>query len=201
MVDHVKARTGQRARLSRMIPSLIGRLREGGASVHVTGEKMKRFLDALYELHVAAIRPEGFAKAEGMADRAAEATDDSRKNVFDLAIDAVRGTWFAFDKGNGRWSHARLDWISPMRTTYILAGRARGETIVVTPEDLAWEMSNGRASLVAEPVPLYDRAISAALDFLAAHGAASGAASRGERTTSGTHPAAAPAAEGLVTAE
>ena len=46
----VKASTGQRARLSRMIPSLIGRLREGGASVHVTGEKMKRFLDALYEL-------------------------------------------------------------------------------------------------------------------------------------------------------
>ena len=37
--------------------------------------------------------------------------------------------------------------------------------------DLAWEMSNGRASLVAEPVPLYDRAISAALDFLAARGA------------------------------
>jgi hypothetical protein len=146
-------------------------VREGGASVHVTGEKMKRFLDALYELHVAAIRPEGFAKAEGMADGAAEATDDSRKNVFDLAIDAVRGTWFAFDKGNGTWSHARLDWISPMRTTYILAGRARGETIVVTPEDLAWEMSNGRASLVAEPVPLYDRAISAALDFLAARGA------------------------------
>ncbi|MET0205436.1 MAG: DUF1631 family protein [Casimicrobiaceae bacterium] len=167
----VKARTGQRARLSRMIPSLIGRLREGGASVHVTGEKMKRFLDVLYELHVAAIRPEGFAKAESMADRAAEATDDSRKNVFDLAIDAVRGTWFAFDKGNGTWLHARLDWISPMRTTYILAGRARGETIVVTPEDLAWEMSNGRASLVAEPVPLYDRAISAALDFLAARGA------------------------------
>ena len=171
----VKARTGQRARLSRMIPSLIGRLREGGASVHVTGEKMKRFLDALYELHVAAIRPEGFAKADDVeevaAEDAAEATADSHQNVYDLAIDAVRGTWFAFDKGNGRWSHARLDWISPMRATYILAGRARGETIVVTPEDLAWEMSNGRASLVAEPVPVYDRAISAALDFLAARGA------------------------------
>jgi len=179
----VKARTGQRARLSRMIPSLIGRLREGGASVHVSGEKMKRFLDALYELHVAAIRPDAIAKGECAEDtaEAAEATEAteaappstapaSRKNVYDLAIDAVRGTWFAFDKGDGVWSHARLDWISPMRATYILTGRARGEMHVVTPEDLAWEMSTGRASLVAEPVPLYDRAINAALDFVAARG-------------------------------
>jgi len=170
----VKARSGQRARLSRMIPSLISRLRAGGASVQVTGEKMKRFLDALYELHVAAIRSEGNPKV-GFTAAAAEAapssaTPGSRKNVYDLAVDAVRGTWFAFDKGGGKWSHARLDWISPMRATYVLGGRARGETIVVTPEDLAWEMSTGRASLVAEPVPLYERAISAALEFLAARG-------------------------------
>ena len=37
-----------------------------------------------------------------------------------------------------------------------------------TPEELAWKLGNGKASLVVEPVPLFDRAVSAALDTLAA---------------------------------
>ena len=161
----IKARSGQKSRLSRMIPSLIGRLRVGGAAVQVTGEKMKRFLDALYDLHVAAIRPDAVARHE-----AEPGVADAKKNAYDLVLDAVKGTWFVVDRGGGRFTHVRLDWISPMRTIYVLAGRARGDTVVIAPEDLAWEIECGRASLVTEPVPLYDRAISATLDFLAARG-------------------------------
>ena len=190
----LKARSGQKSRLSRMIPTLIARLREGGAAVQVTGEKMKRFLDALYELHVAAIRP---AAQEQQAELP-QADGNERKNVYDLVLDAVKGTWFAFDRGGGRWTHARLDWISPTRSTYILSGRAVGDTTVVVPEDLAWEIDRGRAALVAEPVPLYDRAVSAALDFLAARGGRD----TGPRTEagSGSGTEATDAGTGLVAA-
>ncbi|MEP7276639.1 MAG: DUF1631 family protein, partial [Betaproteobacteria bacterium] len=189
----LKPRSGQKSRLSRLIPTLIGRLREGAAAVQVTGEKMKRFLDALYALHLAAIRPEVVAEqAESLL-----AANDPPKNVYDLVLDAAKGTWFAFDRGGGRWTHARLDWISPMRTTYVLTGRTRNDTTLVVPEDLAWEIERGRASLVAEPVPLYDRAISAALDFLAARGDTHAAAQTEARAESA--PAGVPRAS-LATA-
>ena len=37
-----------------------------------------------------------------------------------------------------------------------------------TPEELAYEISAGQVSLVVEPVPLFDRAVSAALNELGA---------------------------------
>jgi hypothetical protein len=164
----VKARSGQRSRLSRMIPSLVRRLRDGGAAVQVTGEKMKRFLDTLYELHVAAIRPDDARASSIYAGEPVPAAGGAgpMRNTYDLVIDAVVGTWYAIERDDGRWIHARLDWISPARTTYILNGRAAGDTFVVSPEDLAWDIMRRKAALVTEPVPLYDRAISAALDFL-----------------------------------
>ena len=38
---------------------------------------------------------------------------------------------------------------------------------MLTPEELAWEMSAGRVALILEPVPLFDRAMSATLEYLA----------------------------------
>jgi hypothetical protein len=44
----------------------------------------------------------------------------------------------------------------------------RTQAFVFTPEDLAWELGSGRATLVVDPAPLFDRAVSATLDSLAA---------------------------------
>jgi hypothetical protein len=63
---------------------------------------------------------------------------------------------------------ARLSWISPLRSKYLFTTRQRTRAIVVTPEDLAWQLGAGKANLIVEPVPLFDRAVSAALDTLAA---------------------------------
>jgi hypothetical protein len=38
----------------------------------------------------------------------------------------------------------------------------------VSPEELAWQLRDGTARLIVEPVPLFDRAVSSALDQLAA---------------------------------
>jgi hypothetical protein len=58
--------------------------------------------------------------------------------------------------------------------------------IVFTPEDLAWEMSNGKISLILEPVPLFDRAVSATLEYLARHSAVR---NRQEGEAAGSNPA------------
>ena len=99
--------------------------------------------------------------------------------MHDFVNDMVVGTWLAFGK-EGKTTNARLSWVSPLRSKYIFTSRARTKAIVVTPEELAWQLGAGKASLVVEPVPLFDRAVSAALDSLAAkaHGAAAGLSAR-----------------------
>jgi hypothetical protein len=169
----VKPRTGQKSRLSKLIPSLVRGLRSGAAAVDVSDEKIARFLDALYELHIAAIKPEAASSTTPSETRIANGSSPAARplqsrNVYDLVVDVVSGTWFSFDKGGGRWVQARLGWISPTRSTYIFAGRAGSEIITLSPEELAAQMSMCKASLVAEPVPLFDRAVSAALEYLAA---------------------------------
>jgi len=166
-----KERTGQKARLSRMVPSLVRGLRAGAAEVGISGERMKRFLDALYALHIAAIKPPGAAAredadAEPRAARCAPPPrDDGIANPDDVVADLAPGTWFTFDK-DGAKRQAQLLWISPARATYLFATRS-AEVFAFTPEELAWDLSAGHIALVLEPVPLFDRAVSATLDYLA----------------------------------
>jgi hypothetical protein len=87
----------------------------------------------------------------------------------------VVGTWLAFGKG-AKAINARLSWVSPLRSKYIFTSRARTKAIVVTPEELAWQLGAGKASLIVEPVPLFDRAVSSALDSIAARKPAGSAA-------------------------
>jgi hypothetical protein len=167
-----KGRVGQKARLSKMIPGLVRRLREGSAAVQVHEEKMKRFLGALYELHIAAIRPDAGNSANGLGRTSiVQFANKQIVNVHDFVADLVEGTWLAFDRDGVR-VQARLSWISPWRSTYVFSTPSGSSVIVLTPEELAWEMSNGKISLILEPVPLFDRAVSATLEYLALHGAA-----------------------------
>src|SRR4029079_17971092 len=76
----LKARSGQKAKLSRMIPGLVRALRAGGAAVQVTGEPIKRFLDVLYELHIAAIRPYDGNRPEPGAKAAAALGNGAKGN-------------------------------------------------------------------------------------------------------------------------
>ena len=84
----------------------------------------------------------------------------------DFVAELVVGTWFAFDR-DGERCNVRLSWISPWRATYIFSSRSGSEVMVFAPDELAWEMNAGRATLILEPVPLFDRAVSITLDYLA----------------------------------
>ena len=174
-----KERTAQKARLAKMVPPLIRSLRAGGASVEVGDDRMKPFLDAVYELHMAAIKPEAARPAADASDVAGPATvvesDTVQKvgNVHDFVSEMVIGTWMGFKSGDATTT-ARLSWVSPLRSKYIFTSREQSRAIVLTPEELAWRLGAGKATLVVEPVPLFDRAVSAALDSLAAKKAPEG---------------------------
>ena len=170
-----KERNAQKARLAKMVPALIRGLRSGGAAVQVREDRLQPFLEAVYKLHISAIRPqaERSAAAAGALEQAAESvapivpTVTRIVNVHDFVAEMVVGTWLAFDH-EGKKINARLSWVSPMRTKYIFTTRSRGHALAVSPEELAWQLRDGTARLIVEPVPLFDRAVSSALDELAA---------------------------------
>jgi hypothetical protein len=176
-----KERTAQKARLTKLIPTLVVALRKGCAAVNAPVERTRAFFDALYPLHVAAIRPrpepeprEPAAPAAPAEDAEATGIERGRPrldaaNVHDFVSEMAVGTWLSFRREDGPSISARLTWVSPMRTKYIFTSRSRAHAFLYSPEELAWELVSGKASLVLEPVPLFDRAVSAALDTLAAH--------------------------------
>ena len=101
------------------------------------------------------------------AGEAMDTTTRTIGNVHDFVSEMVIGTWLRSDAG-AKPVNARLSWVSPLRSKYIFTSRERTRAIVLTPEELAWQLGAGKASLVVEPVPLFDRAVSAALDSIAA---------------------------------
>ncbi len=88
-------------------------------------------------------------------------------NVHDYVSEMAVGTWLAFTD-DGQALNARLTWVSPLRTKYLFTSRSRTRAFVYAPEELAYAIGAGLVTVVLEPVPLFDRAVSAALDTLAA---------------------------------
>jgi len=86
--------------------------------------------------------------------------------VSDYVNEMVLGTWLTFHKEEGA-AEERLTYISPMRTKFVFTGRYHSEAMVLTPEELVYRLASGKARVLVEPVPLWDRAVSAALDSLA----------------------------------
>jgi hypothetical protein len=175
-----KERNAQKARLAKMVPGMIRGLRAGGAAVQVRDERLQPFLEAVYKLHISALKPKAEiaaaltpqARAASVVAAAAASADavptrTTMANVHDFVGEMVVGTWVAFDL-DGNTINARLSWASPLRSKYIFTTRSRGRALAVTPEELAWQFNEGTARLIVEPVPLFDRAVSSALDELAA---------------------------------
>jgi hypothetical protein len=172
-----KERTGQKARLAKMIPALVGGLRKGSAAVAVPQERVKSFLDALYQLHIVAIKPkpdEAAAPADSTAEPGRAATQDAPQapsvlsgSIHDFVSEIVIGTWLTFRTDAGP-VNARLAWTGALRMRYIFASRSGLHIFVQTPEELAHAFASGTVSLLLEPVALFDRAVSFALNTLAA---------------------------------
>lgn len=174
----VKERAGQKARLTKMIPTLIRGLRAGIIAQQMPQDRAQKFLEELYQLHMAAIKPADVPAEPGVAVAPTIAESHRVSNVHDYVSEMPAGTWLAFRRGE-ETVNARLAWVSPMRTKYIFTSRARRRAFIYSPEELAYQLGSGEAALVVEPVPLFDRAVSAALDTLATQAPARGANAMG----------------------
>jgi len=159
-----KDRSSQKAQLTKMIPKLIAGLRKGSAAAGLAPERGRLFFEALYQLHIAAIKS---AAAAGTSEEKPHQPALPAVTVHDYVSEMAVGTWLSFMK-EGQAVNARLTWVSPLRTKYLFTSRSRARAFVYTPEELAYEISAGEVSLVVEPVPLFDRAVSAALNELGA---------------------------------
>jgi hypothetical protein len=162
-----KERSAQKTRLAKMIPRLIGALREGVAAMRVEPARANPFFESIYALHVAAISP----RARSAGEPATLSTDTASArvvNVHDYVGDMAVGTWVSFTV-DAEPLAARLIWVSPMRGKYMFANHTPARILKFTAEELAYELGTGKARIIVEPVPLFDRAVSTALDQLAAH--------------------------------
>ena len=175
-----KERTAQKARLAKMIPTLVMSIRKGGKAVSLPDDRAKTFLENLYQLHIAAIKQSDADATPAavvapvrptLADAArAKAGSPSPgiavASIHDFVSEMVAGTWLAFQSERGT-VQARLVWTGALRMSYVFASRSGLSVYVYSPEHLADELISGKVSLVLEPVPLFDRAVSSALNALA----------------------------------
>ncbi len=180
-----KERTGQKQRLAKMIPGLVTALRKGCTALNVPGERAKAFLDELYNLHIAAIKVPAALAAAGApsataaparAPAAAQSAPQSNLQprtrmvlsaAHDFVAEMVSGTWLEFRSDAGPVA-ARLAWTGALRMHYVFASRSGTHVFVRAPEELVHALVTGPVALLLEPVPLFDRAVSAALNALAA---------------------------------
>jgi len=88
-------------------------------------------------------------------------------NVHDYVDEMIIGTWLSFADSD-EITEARLTYVSRQRTKYVFTSRYHSTSRMFTPEELAYMLGSGKARVLAEPVPLWDRAVSAALETLAA---------------------------------
>jgi Protein of unknown function (DUF1631) len=162
-----KERTAQKARLTKMIPSLIGGLRAGCKAVQIPPDRSKAFFESLYQLHMKAIKQPEAVPGDAKLEPAGPVTVSPAMNVHDYVGEMPVGTWLQFDADDGVID-AKLNWVSPLRAKYLFTSRSRSHAFILSPEELAYKLGSNAARLVAEPVPLWDRAVSAALNTLAA---------------------------------
>ncbi|HET9047021.1 MAG TPA: DUF1631 family protein [Casimicrobiaceae bacterium] len=85
----------------------------------------------------------------------------------DFVAEMVPGTWLEFRSDAGPIA-ARLAWTGSLRMRYVFASRSGTRTFVRAPEELVHALVTGPVALLLEPVSLFDRAVSAALNVLAA---------------------------------
>jgi Protein of unknown function (DUF1631) len=101
----------------------------------------------------------------------------SVKNLSELAV----GSWVEFaDPVAGTTQRAKLSWISPIRSRYLFVNASGIKFADKTIHELAADLAAERLYIIDQSLPLFDRAMSAALEKLRLHQSSGGATDQAE---------------------
>lgn len=176
----------ERQRLVKVLPKLLGGLKNGLETTQVDLAVREAFFAELVKLHAVAIRagmalptpPVAISSPEGTQTE--EATHASQPQAAKTAttahtpppepepdadeLDALqRGTWIELKLENSERRAVRLTWISPARTMYLFANRQGQRALALTRAELTRKFNSGDA-LFVDDEPLMDRLVSDVLD-------------------------------------
>ena len=99
------------------------------------------------------------------------------REIFRQVSELKRGDWVEFrelgnaDEGDEectRSTRERLNWISPQRGILLFSNHRSSKAISIAPEALARQIRDGKAEIISE-APLFERALSGALETMNAH--------------------------------
>jgi hypothetical protein len=148
-------------------PRTCGRLRAGGGRGSSAEEKLTRFLHALYDLHIAAIRQMASHRGAGSASGAFSVANKAARYCAPISSnDLVEGDVARFR--NGTATFVRPGWLvqSVARHLHIFHASGIKSVMLFARRDLAWELSSGRVRVGSRTVALFDSAVSATLEYL-----------------------------------
>jgi hypothetical protein len=173
IVWSITPKTGAAAkkRLAEMLPKLLARIKEGWPGDEEAQSRRQALLSCLFDLHVASLKtaaaPAPAAPATAPTAQTVEAPATQAEpaphapDAFDeQALTLIRGDWCSFRTDDASEPVlARLAWRAPQRKRILFCYRDGSTAFVHTPESLADAFRSGRAELVIEAVPLFDRAM------------------------------------------
>lgn len=155
----------ERRELTGMLPSLLKRLNPALDSLPWNAEERKAFMGHLVQAHAAAVRAMTLPpSAEGEEEvvpavRVAPEVALEQDEFAELATSMTRGMWVEFEADDGKLSHAKLAWVSPLRGTLLFTNRQGQQAMSLTPYELADRFRSNRARPI-DAEPLVDRAFS-----------------------------------------
>ena len=168
-----------RARLLKLVPTLLGRLNAGLDRIDVSHETREPYFQVLVAIHTGLLRlAKGAALMEDAGDVDHELgvpVSDPRAKLRRRNTAIERGQWIEMKNDDGSSQRCRLSWVSPLKETFVFKNYDTKEAITLSAEEFVWLESQGRVKLIEEH-SLTERSIEGAIRGLLAEPSATDAA-------------------------
>ena len=172
MEHRASARPEARKRLVALVPGVVRKLRDGWPTDDAAKVRRKVFLTALYACHTEAMTaalvptlPDDPDAIEPAPGRVATALPESGATTAEASDTLLRGDWCLFEGEPGDASLlAKFAWAAPHGTQLLFTHRDGSVAVVHTPASFGRAVQEGRARIVVEAAPLFERAMGRLLE-------------------------------------
>ncbi len=155
-----------RAKLLKLLPTLLGRLNAGLDRIGVSQETRDPYFQVMVAVHTSLLRPAKGGAAQPAADEVDEQpvaiAEDPRAKLRKRTTTIERGQWIEMTDEDGTVQRCRLSWVSPLKETFVLKNYDTKEAVTLSAEEFQFLDSEGRIKLIEEH-SLTERSIQGAI--------------------------------------